>query len=110
MKVYPKLKLRYPFCITNAPDGFVAVGIEDGADSYHGVIKLENEPAVFMFKKLVDGITLPELILACMTEFKSGEINDVGPKVIEFLNALNEQQLLKDDFSYVVKGPENEKS
>ena len=96
MVFYPKLYLRYPFEITRVGDETIAVPIDDGAEAYHGVIQLNNEPAEFMFTKLKDGITLPELIMECMKHYDD-TVENVGPKVIEFLDRLKEQDLLRAD-------------
>lgn len=83
--------------MTTVGDNTVAVGIENGSDAFHGVITLGNDSAVFMFKKLQDGISLPELIAACMKEYPDSTVDEVGPNVIEFLNKIQEQGLLLAD-------------
>lgn len=103
MRIYPVIMLRYPFEITRVGDECIAVGVEEGADAFHGIIKLENESAVFMMKKLQEGITLPELIAACMNHFEDSKVEDVGPKVMEFLDQLKEKKLLAVDPSRGVK-------
>lgn len=97
MTLYPVILLRYPFEITEVGDECIAVGIEEGANAFHGIIKLENEPAVFMMKKLQEGITLPQLIAACMEHFEGSKVEEVGPKVMAFLDQLKEQGLLAID-------------
>lgn len=99
MNFYPVLTLRYPFEIAEVGGEYIAVGIEDGADSFHGVIKLQNEPAVFMMRELQKGITLPELIQKCMEKFEGSTVEETGPKVIAFLDQFRERGLISADMN-----------
>lgn len=96
MTVYPKLSLKYEFEITDVGGETVAVCLEDSADSYHGIIKLQNEPAVFMFGKLKEGIALPALIIKCMEKY-SEPVEQAGPAVMEFINRMAENGLIKSE-------------
>lgn len=102
MTFYPVLLLRYPFEITEVNGGKVALGVEDGADAYHGIIKLNNDPAAFMFERLKEGITLPELIKACMDRYNE-PVEEVGPQVMDFLDKMKEQKLIIADTSRGLK-------
>lgn len=97
MIFYPRLLLRSQFEIVEIGDDVTAVGIGDGADAYKGVIDLKNDSARFMFKKLQEGITLPELIKACMDEYTDSPVEEVGPKVLSFLDQLKEKGLIAVD-------------
>lgn len=103
MTFYPKLFLRYPFETAEVGGEHVAVAVEEGAEAFHGVIRLENEPAVFMFEKLREGITLPDLIYACMQRYDDSSVEEVGPKVLAFLDSLKEQGLIQADMTQGVK-------
>lgn len=94
MIIYPEISLRCEFEIVEIGDEVTAVCVGDEKDDYHGVIKLNNESARFMFGKLQEGITLPDLIKACMEEYEGSTVEEVGPKVIEFLDKLGAQNLL----------------
>lgn len=96
MIVFPKLSLKYEFEITEVGGDTVAVCLEDGAEAFHGIIKLQNDSAVFMFRKLKDGIALPELIDACIEEY-SEPVEQVGPVVMEFMNMMSGKNLLKSE-------------
>ena len=105
MIFYPRILLRCKFEITEVADECIAVSIDEGGNAYHGVIKLNNEPARFMFEKLQEGISLPELIKACMDKYQGDTVEEVGPKVIAFLDQLKEQQLLVVDPKHGIKVP-----
>ena len=94
--IYPVILLRDEFVITEVGDETVAVSVGNGKGTYNGVIQLKNDPARFMFEKLQTGITLPELIKACMDRYDD-TVEDVGPKVIEFLDSLKAENLLRFD-------------
>ncbi len=94
MPVYPQLKLRFPFEVTEIGDETVAVPVEEGADRFHGIIKLKNESARFMFDRLRDGIALPDLIFACMKQYGDEDVEAVGTLVIEFVEQLGREGVL----------------
>ena len=94
MMVYPTLKLRFPFEVMGMGEGMVAVPVEQGTESFHGIIKLQNESAQIMFRRLQDGITLPELIYVCMEQYPDSTVEEVGPKVIAFLDQMRDAKVL----------------
>ena len=100
MKAYPKLSLRYPFEITEVSGSYVALGVEEGADAWHGIIKLKNESAVYLFRKLQEGTCFPDLIQDCMTEFHDSE-EGVRPVVTDFLDLMNKNGILLVDETLV---------
>lgn len=107
MKYFPKLLLRCKFEIVEVGDDVTAVSIGDGAD-FNGVIKLKNESTRFMFEKLQEGITLPELIKACMDKYTNSPVEDVGPQVLAFLDKLKEKQLLVADTQHGISFEDGE--
>ena len=100
MIAYPKLSLRFPFEVTEVGGSCVALGVEEGADAYHGIIKLKNESAVFLFRKLQEGTCFPDLIADCMEEFHDPE-EEVRPVVTDFLDLMNENGILLVDQSRI---------
>lgn len=56
-----------------------------------------------MFEKLQEGITLPELIKACMDKYTDSTVEEVGPQVIQFLDLLKEKGLLMADTQHGLK-------
>lgn len=94
MIAYPVLSLRYKFEITEIGEETVAVCLEDGADAFHGIIKLQNDSAVFMFRRLKDGITVHDLIAECMDRY-SETVEQTGPAVKDFINMMYENNLIK---------------
>ena len=99
MRFYPRLVLRCEFEIVEIGDEVTAVSIGSGENVFNGVIVLKNESTRFMFEKLRKGITLPELIKACMDEYTDSPVEEVGPQVIAFLDMLKEKGLLAADTS-----------
>ena len=97
MKFFPRLVLRCPFELVEIGGEVSAVGVGDADTNYSGVILLKNESTRFMFEKLQEGITLPELIKACMDEYTDSPVEEVGPQVLAFLDQLKEQDLLLAD-------------
>ena len=102
MTYYPRLTLRSEFEIVEVADVVTAVSVGDAA-RFSGVILLKNESTRFMFEKVQEGITLPELIMACMEKYGDSPVEEVGPQVIEFLDRLNEQGLLLVDTKHGMK-------
>lgn len=94
MTVYPKLLLRYPFEILEMGGETVAVAVEEGAERFHGVIKLKNESAAFIFRHLQQGVNLPDMIYLCLKEYSDSTVEEVGPMVIGFLEELRKEGVL----------------
>ena len=102
MKYFPRLLLRCPFELVEVGGKTTAVSVGSESFDYNGVIELNNDSTVFMFKKLQDGITLPELIKACMDEY-GDPVEEVGPIVLSFLDSLKNQNLLMADTQHGIK-------
>ena len=102
MIFYPRLLLCSEFEIVEVGDEVTAVSVGDHSP-YSGVIVLKNESTRFMFEKLQEGITLPELIKACMDKYTDSPVEEVGPQVISFLDQLKEKNLLMADREHGIK-------
>ena len=102
MRYYPRLLLSSEFEIVEVGDEVTAVSVGDNSP-YSGVIVLKNESTRFMFEKLQEGITLPELIKACMEKYTDSPVEEVGPQVISFLDQLKEKGLLAVDRQHGIK-------
>ena len=102
MKYFPRLLLSSKFEIVEIGDGVTAVSVGDHSP-YSGVIVLKNESTRFMFEKLQEGITLPELIKACMDKYTDSPVEEVGPQVLSFLDQLKEKGLLVADTQHGIK-------
>ena len=92
-----KFALKYPFEIMNMGGESVAVAIENGADSFHGIIKLKNESAEFLFSHLQNGITLDELTNLCLAEFPSSEKADVTEMIVSFVDSLRDAGIILEE-------------
>ena len=103
MKYFPRLLLRCQFEIVEVGDEVSAVSVGGDDNDYNGVILLKNESTRFMFEKLQEGITLPELIKACMDKYTDSHVEEAGPQVLKFLDMLKEQGLLMADTQHGIK-------
>lgn len=104
MKYFPRLLLKNTFEVVEVGDEVTAVSVgEDRENAFNGVIVLKNESTRFMFEKLQGGITLPELIKACMDKYEDSPVEEVGPQVIAFLDQLKDQGLLTVDPRHGIK-------
>lgn len=103
MIFYPRLLLNCQFEIVEVGGEVSAVSVGGGQNDYNGVILLKNESTRFMFEKLQEGITLPELIKACMDKYTDSPVEEVGPNVIAFLDKLKEQGLIVMDTQHGLK-------
>lgn len=104
MKFFPRLLLRCQFEIVEVGDEVTAVSVgSENGNNYNGVVVLKNESTRFMFEKLQEGITLPELIKACMDKYTDSPVDEVGPQVLAFLDKLKEEKLLVADTTHGIK-------
>ena len=101
MTFYPRLFLRCQFEIVEVGGEVTAVSVGD--NGFNGVVLLKNESTRFMFEKLEEGITLPELIKACLDRYTDSTIDEVGPQVIAFLDKIRGQGLLVADRMHGIK-------
>ena len=97
MMYFPRLSLRCQFEIVEVGGEVSAVSVGGGENNFNGVILLKNETTRFLFEQLQQGITAPELIQACMEKFNENSIEEVGPKVMWFLDEMKENGLLVAD-------------
>ena len=103
MTFYPLLKLKYPFQIVQIGGQTQAVPTKEGSVGFHGIIRLGNDPAIFMFQKLMEGITLPDLMMACVKRYDGSTVEEIGPKVMAFLEGLGKSGLIVADPSRGVR-------
>ena len=103
MRIYPRLLLSCQFEIVEVGGEVSAVSVGGDGNNFNGVIMLKNEPTQFMFKKLQEGISMPELIKACMEEYPGTPVEEAGPEVLKFLDMLKEKHLLLADPKHGIK-------
>lgn len=103
MSLYPKILLNTQFELVEIDGEVTAVSVGDNNAGYNGVILLKNESTQFMFEKLQEGITLPELIKACMDKYPGSSVEEVGPQVLDFLKQMEEQKLISVDIHNGIK-------
>ena len=87
------MKAKYSFEIMELDDGQVAVPVGDGADQFHGVLKV-NETAVAILKQLEQDVTENEIVEALLLEY-SGEKMQIADYVHEFLEKLIAEDIVE---------------
>ena len=101
--IYPRLGLRCKFEVVEVGGELTAVSIGGDEAGFNGVVVLKNESTRFLFEKLQEGITLPELIKACLDKYEDSTVEEVGPQVISFLDSLQEKGLLTVDPTHGIR-------
>lgn len=87
------MKAKYSFEIMDLDDGLVAVPVSDGADQFHGVLKV-NESAVAILKLLEQDTTEEAIVNALMKEYE-GDKATIGEFVQEFVETLKTEGVVE---------------
>ena len=80
------MKAKYSFEIMDLDDEQVAVPVGDGADKFHGILKV-NETAVALLKLLEQDTDEEKIVDAILQEYK-GEKEQIAGYVHEFVEKL----------------------
>ena len=80
------MKAKYVFEIMDLDDGLVAVPVGDGAEQFHGVLKV-NETAVAILKLLAEDTTEEDIVDALLKEY-AGEREQISGYVHEYIEKL----------------------
>ncbi len=80
------MKTKYFFEIMDLDDAKVAVPVGNGAEQFHGVLKV-NETAVAILKLLVEDTTEEAIVDALMKEY-TGEKAEITGYVHEYIGKL----------------------
>ena len=86
------MKAKYTFEIMDLDDGLVAVPVGDGADQFHGVLKV-NETAAAILKLIEQETTEEEIVDALLKEY-NGNREEVAECVREYLETLNAEGVI----------------
>ena len=86
------MKAKYTFEIMDLDDGLVAVPVGDGADQFHGVLKV-NETAAAILKLIEQETTEEEIVDALLKEY-NGNREEVAACVREYLETLNTEGVI----------------
>ena len=87
------MKLRCEFTIMDMGDGFAAVPVEESADRFHGIIKL-NAVSADIFEQLKEETT-PEKVHAYLKKkYPDSTDDEIGQNLVAFLNHLFREGLL----------------
>ena len=80
------MKTKYNFEFMDLEDGLVAVPVGDGAQRFHGVLKV-NETAAAIIKLLANDITESEIVTALLKEY-TGEKDQIELYIHSFVEKL----------------------
>lgn len=86
------MKAKYSFEIMDLDDGLVAVPVGEGAEQFHGVLKV-NETAAAILKLLDKDITEGAIVEALLQEFE-GKKEEVAGYVHEYIEKLASEGLV----------------
>ena len=87
------MKLRYEFEIVDMGDEVCAVPVGDGAESFHGVLQL-NDVAAKMLAYIREYDTPEEALAKLCEDFPQDDRREIGQKLCDFLNMLEREHLL----------------
>jgi len=86
------LKLKFDIEIMEMDDQSIAVPVGDGAEAFHGVLKV-NESAAFILNQLKEETTEEAIVEAILKEY-AGEKETVAEYVKNYIGSLREANLL----------------
>ena len=86
------MKAKYTFEFVKMDDCRVAVPVGDGADQFHGVLKV-NETGMAILKLLENEISEEQIVEGIMDQFE-GDPGQIREHVMEFLDTLKEEGLI----------------
>lgn len=87
------MKSKYQFEVMELDDGQVAVPVGEGAEHFHGVLKV-NESAVAILKLLENETTEEEITENLLKEYE-GNKNDIINYVREFVEKLKNEGIVE---------------
>jgi len=86
------LKLKFDIEIMEMDDQSIAVPVGDGAEAFHGVLKV-NESAAFILNCLKEDTTEEAIVDAILKEY-AGEREEIAGFVKNYIATLQENNLL----------------
>mgnify|MGYP003301858295 CR=1 FL=1 len=89
------MKLKYEFIITEIGDDMIAVPTGDGADQFHGTVRL-NGAAAEAFELLQEETTPMAVHEELLRRHPEADRNEVGHALADFLTKLSAEGLLSD--------------
>ena len=87
------MKLRYKFTVMDMGEEFAAVPVEEDADKFHGMLKL-NEVSAEIIDQLKDDTTPMQVHLRLKEKYPESTDEEIAEKLVKFLNKLNHEGLL----------------
>lgn len=96
MKIVKKtdpLKIKDGFILREVAGNYVVIGVEDESIDFNGLITINNEVGVFLWKKLESGTTMEQLLADILAEYDVDE-ETAKEDIVNFLKKLDEGKLL----------------
>lgn len=87
------MKLRYKFTVMDMGEEFAAVPVEEDADKFHGMLKL-NEVSATIIEELAEDTTAMKIHLRLKEKYPESTDEEIAEKLVKFLNKLNHEGLL----------------
>ena len=87
------MRAKFSFEVMDLEDGLVAVPVGNGAETFHGVLKV-NETAVAILKLLDHDTSLDEIVDALMKEY-NGEKETILLYVKQFVQEMVEEGIVE---------------
>ena len=87
------MKAKYHFEMMELDDGLVAVPVGDGAEKFHGVLKV-NETAASILKLLAADTTEKEIVNALLQEY-SGQKEQIEEYVHAFVEKMKSEGIVE---------------
>ena len=88
-----KMKAKYSFEMMDLDDGLVAVPVGNGAENFHGVLRV-NETAAAVLKLLKQETTEEQIVDSLKQEY-SGNQTEITAYVHEFIRKLIEEGIVE---------------
>lgn len=87
------MRLKYEFIVTEIGDDLVAVPTGEGAEQFHGTIRL-NEYAAEVFGLLCEDTTPEAIHLEMQRRYPDTDRDEIGNALAEFFTVLSREGLL----------------
>ena len=96
MKIVKKtdsIKIKDGFILRKVAGNYLVIGVEDESIDFNGLITINNEVGVFLWKILELGTTMEQLLSNVMAEYDVDE-ETAKEDIVNFLKNLDEGKLL----------------
>lgn len=91
------LKVKKGFVLREVSGVFCVVAVGEATKSFKGAITLKNDTAVFIFKKLLEGITYNDLVISMTNEYEVTE-DKAKEGIDKILNTLKQYNIIENEW------------